>query len=128
MPTRDMVSWNVMITGYVKSGNMESARKLFDEVPQRDVVTWNAMIAGYVLAKSYEKAFEMFEEMRIAGEQPDEVTMLSLLSACTDSGSLDIGERIHRSMTEMGSRYFCVLLGNALVDMSLGKPLKCLGR
>ncbi|KAI3901531.1 hypothetical protein MKW92_004094 [Papaver armeniacum] len=117
MPTRDMVSWNVMITGYAKCGNMESARKLFDEVPQRDVVTWNAMIAGYVLAKSYEKAFEMFEEMRIAGEQPDEVTMLSLLSACTDSGSLDIGERIHRSMTEMGSRNLSVVLGNALVDM-----------
>ncbi|KAI3842951.1 hypothetical protein MKX03_013438 [Papaver bracteatum] len=50
---------------------MESARKLLDEVPHRD---------------SYEKASQMFAEMRIAGEQPDEVTMLSLLSACTDSG------------------------------------------
>ncbi|KAI3835522.1 hypothetical protein MKW92_037823 [Papaver armeniacum] len=59
----------------------------------------------------------MFEEMRIAGEQPDEVTMLSLLSACTDSSSLDTGERIHRFIMEMGSRNLSVLLGNALVDM-----------
>ncbi|KAI3838651.1 hypothetical protein MKW92_020913 [Papaver armeniacum] len=106
-----------LITGYVKCGNMESARKLSDEVPQLDVVTWNAAVAGYVLAKSYEKASEMFEEMRIAGEQPDEVTMLSLLSACTDSSGLDTGERIHRFIMEMGSRNLSVLLGNALVDM-----------
>ncbi|OVA12198.1 Pentatricopeptide repeat [Macleaya cordata] len=116
MPTRDLVSWNVMITGYAKCGDMESARKLFDEVPQRDVVTWNAMIAGYVLSESHEQAFEMFEEMQSVGERPDEVTMLSLLSACTDSGALDIGERIHCSLIDMG-RNLSVLIGNALVDM-----------
>lgn len=117
MPTRDLVSWNVMITGYAKCGDMRSARKLFDEVPQRDVVTWNAMISGYVLSESHEQAFEMFEEMRITGERPDEVTMLSLLSACTDSGALDIGQKIHCSLIEMGSRNLSTLLGNALVDM-----------
>ncbi|KAI3966484.1 hypothetical protein MKW92_024372 [Papaver armeniacum] len=110
-------SYLMKLQANVKCGNMESARKLSDEVPQLDVVTWNAAVAGYVLAKFYEKASEMFEEMRIAREQTDEVTMLSLLSACTDSGSIDIEEKIHRFILKMGSRNSSVLLGNALVDM-----------
>lgn len=117
MPVRDLVSWNVMITGYAKRGEMESARELFDEVPKRDVVTWNVMIAGYVLSGEHEQAMEMFEEMRRVGERPDEVTMLSLLSACADSGALEFGEKIHRSLSEMHSGGLTVLLGNVLIDM-----------
>lgn len=117
MPVKDLVSWNVMITGYTKQGDMESARKLFDEVPKRDVVTWNAMIAGYVRSGPIEQALQMFEEMTSLGEKPDDVTMLSLLSACTDIGDLEIGERIHSSLLEMGSGEIITILGNALIDM-----------
>ena len=129
MPVRDLVSWNVMITGYAKRGDMESARRLFDEVPKRDVVTWNAMIAGYVLGGANEKALELFEEMGRIGECPDEVTMLSLLSACADLGDLENGEKIHGKILEMSSGDISTLLGNALVDMyakcgSIGKALE----
>ncbi|KAF5457125.1 hypothetical protein F2P56_021255 [Juglans regia] len=117
MPVRDLVSWNVMITGYVKQGEMESARKLFNKVPKRDVVTWNAMIAGYVLCGLNEQALEMFEEMGSVGERPDEVTILSLLSACADLGNLDAGQKIHCNLLEICSGDLSILLGNALIDM-----------
>ncbi|KAL3813395.1 hypothetical protein ACJIZ3_014663 [Penstemon smallii] len=117
MPVKDLVSWNVMITGYVKQGEMESARELFNLVPKRDVVTWNAMISGYVLSEEHKKALEMYEEMRSVGECPDAVTMLSLLSACANLGALDVGERIHRSILEMGEGGLSVFLGNSLIDM-----------
>ncbi|XP_059640401.1 pentatricopeptide repeat-containing protein At5g15300 [Cornus florida] len=117
MPVKDLIAWNVMITCYAKRGEMQSARELFDEVPKRDVVTWNAMIAGYVLCGLHEQALEMFEEMRSVGEQPDEVTMLSLLSACADSGGLDVGEKIHCSLLEMRLGDLSIILGNALIDM-----------
>ncbi|KAM5581365.1 pentatricopeptide repeat-containing protein [Rosa sericea] len=117
MPVKDLVSWNVMITGYTKQGEMESARKLFDEVPRRDVVTWNAMIAGYVRCGCIEQALQMFEEMTSLGEKPDEVTMLSLLSACADIGELEMGERIHSSLLEMGRGEISIIHGNALIDM-----------
>ncbi|KAK2994610.1 hypothetical protein RJ640_025664 [Escallonia rubra] len=117
MPVKDLFSWNVMITGYVKQGKMESARVLFDEVPKRDVVTWNAMISGYVLAGLNEQALEMFEEMRSVGERPDEVTILSLLSACADSGALDVGEKMHCSLLEMGNGDLSIIVCNALIDM-----------
>ncbi|KAK2655521.1 hypothetical protein Ddye_008573 [Dipteronia dyeriana] len=117
MPVRDLVSWNVMITGYVKQGEMEKARELFNEVPKRDVVTWNAMIAGYVCCGLNERALEMFEEMRSVGERPDAVTMLSLLSACTDLRALEVGEKVHSAILEMSYGEMNVLLGNALIDM-----------
>nr|XP_043617379.1 pentatricopeptide repeat-containing protein At5g15300 [Erigeron canadensis] len=117
MPEKDLISWNVMITGYAKRGEMDSARVLFDEVPKRDIVTWNAMIAGYVNCKLHKEALDIFEEMTSLGEQPDEVTMLSLVTACTDSGDLDIGEKIHRSVLDLGGGELSILLGNALIDM-----------
>ncbi|XP_077227955.1 pentatricopeptide repeat-containing protein At5g15300-like [Tasmannia lanceolata] len=117
MPERDLISWNVMISVYAKRGEMESARKLFDDIPEKDVVSWNAMIAGYVLCGAHVEALEIFEEMQRAREQPDEVTLLSLLSACADSGALDIGRRIHCSLMETGLKEISIVLGNALIDM-----------
>ncbi|CAH9092515.1 unnamed protein product [Cuscuta epithymum] len=118
MPMKDLVSWNVMITGYVKQGKMDSARDLFDMAPMKNVVTWNTIISGYVHSGQQKQALEMYERMRKAGEQPDEATMLSLLSACTDSGSLDVGEKIHFSITKMiNKEELSIFLGNALIDM-----------
>ncbi|KAL6520401.1 hypothetical protein OROMI_032581 [Orobanche minor] len=129
MPVKDLVSWNVMITGYVKLGEMECARELFNLVPNRDVVTWNTMISGYIISEEHRKALEMYEEMRRAGECPDEVTMLSLLSACAHLGALHIGEEIHCSISEMGEGVLGVFLGNALIDMyaKCGNIEKALG-
>ncbi|XP_072977307.1 pentatricopeptide repeat-containing protein At5g15300 [Typha angustifolia] len=116
--SKDLVSWNVMITAYAKRGEMEKARELFDRVPERDVVSWNAMIAGYVECGSHSHALELFDQMRHFGEQPDEITMLSLLSACADSGALDVGRRLHSLLSEKCSRTgMPVVLGNALIDM-----------
>jgi pentatricopeptide repeat protein len=117
---KDLVSWNVMITAYSKRGEMAQARELFDRVPERDVVSWNAMISGYVGCGSHmnANAMELFEQMQSMGEKPDVVTMLSLLSACANSGDLDVGRRLHSSLSEKFSRAgFTVVLGNALIDM-----------
>lgn len=129
MPVRDLVSWNVMITAYAKQGEMENARMLFDEAPARDVVSWNAVIAGYVTCHLNRQALELFDEMNRNGVGSDEVTLLSLLSACADLGDLENGQKIHAKIMEMSSKgELSTLLGNALVDMyakcgSIGEAL-----
>lgn len=117
MPERDLVSWNVMMSLYAKRGRMDRARELFDQIPEKDVVSWNSMIAGYVLEGSHAQALELFEEMQVTGAQPDEVTLLSLLSACADLGALDIGQKIHASFLDRDARNLSTVLGNALIDM-----------
>ncbi|KAK7295387.1 hypothetical protein RJT34_18294 [Clitoria ternatea] len=129
MPNKDLVSWNVMITGYAKHGEMGSARELFDEAPTRDVVSWNAVIAGYVSCGLNRQALELFDEMCNVGEFPDEVTMLSLLSACADLGDLGNGEKVHAKIVEMSKGKLSTLLANAVVDMyaKCGSIKKALG-
>ncbi|PKA51324.1 Pentatricopeptide repeat-containing protein [Apostasia shenzhenica] len=119
MPARDLVAWNIMITAYCKHCMMDLARELFNRVPRRDTVTWNVMISGYVRSGAPARAMELFDEMRRSGQRPDEITMLGLISACADSGAIDVGKRIHSALTAaaLAGAPFIVLLGNALIDM-----------
>ncbi|XP_078432861.1 pentatricopeptide repeat-containing protein At5g15300-like [Wolffia australiana] len=110
-PVKDLVSWNVMLTAYAKARDMPSARQLFDEMPRRDVVSWNAVIAGYVAAGAPDKALALFDDMAAAGHSPDEVTLLSLLSACAELGDLCRGARLHAAAPPTTA------VGNALIAM-----------
>lgn len=60
---RDTVTWNIMISGLVKSGELSEARRLFDEMPDRDTVSWNTILDGYTKAGEMNLAFELFEKM-----------------------------------------------------------------
>ncbi|CAN7039628.1 unnamed protein product [Brassica oleracea var. botrytis] len=92
---RDVVSCTALITGYASRGDVRSARKMFDEITERDVVSWNAMITGYVENGGYEEALELFKEMMRMNVRPDEGTLVSVLSACAQSGSIELGREIH---------------------------------
>ncbi|CAA0402740.1 unnamed protein product [Arabidopsis thaliana] len=121
MPYKDQVAWNVMITGCLKCKEMDSARELFDRFTEKDVVTWNAMISGYVNCGYPKEALGIFKEMRDAGEHPDVVTILSLLSACAVLGDLETGKRLHIYILETASVSSSIYVGtpiwNALIDM-----------
>ncbi|EFJ20571.1 hypothetical protein SELMODRAFT_108836 [Selaginella moellendorffii] len=52
MAERNIVSWNIMISGYLISGDLDSCMNVFSTMPVRnlapDVVSWNALLAGYI--------------------------------------------------------------------------------
>ncbi|XP_077214510.1 SLOW GROWTH 1 [Tasmannia lanceolata] len=116
MHKRSIVSWTTMIAGYSKLGFMDAARKLFVEMPERDVVPWSALIAGYVQCKRAKDALALFHEMQSECMKPNEVTMISLLSACAQLGALDIGLWLHQYI-DKHSIPLNVAIGTALVDM-----------
>ncbi|CAM6004795.1 unnamed protein product [Sphagnum balticum] len=74
MPSRDVVSWTVMIFGHIrwnslidmygKCGSMEDARRVFNEMPSRNVVSWTTIIFGYVKSGQGQKALELFQQMQ----------------------------------------------------------------
>ncbi|RRT48671.1 hypothetical protein B296_00038683 [Ensete ventricosum] len=113
---RSIVSWTTMIMGYAKFGYLDVARKLFDEMPEKDVVPWNALINGYVQCKRGWEAIALFHEMQASDMKPDEITMVGVLSACSQLGALEIGIWVHRYIKKH-QLYFNVALGTALVDM-----------
>lgn len=112
----DTLSWTGVVSAHVRAKELELARQVFDEMPERDVVSWTVMVSGYAQAKRPREALELFWEMRDAGVRPDEVTLVSVTSACTSLGDLETGFEVHRYIDENGFRWM-VSLCNALIDM-----------
>eukprot|EP00268_Persea_americana_P067144 TRINITY_DN9205_c0_g1_i2.p1 TRINITY_DN9205_c0_g1~~TRINITY_DN9205_c0_g1_i2.p1 ORF type:complete len:689 (-),score=111.17 TRINITY_DN9205_c0_g1_i2:89-2155(-) len=117
METKDVFTWTSMVNGYAKHGDLKLARQLFDEMPERNVVSWNAIIAGYSQTNLPNEALDLFHEMKAAHVRPTEGTLVSVLSACAQSGCLDLGRWIHRYYVDEKRVQLTVILENALVDM-----------
>lgn len=112
----DVVLWNVMTDGYVRIGELEVARNLFDEMPQRSVVSWNVMIAGYAQSGHFKEAVEVFREMQMAEVPPNYVTLVSVLPAMSRLGALELGKWVHLYAVRNNIGVDDVL-GSALIDM-----------
>ncbi|CAM6008822.1 unnamed protein product [Sphagnum balticum] len=90
---------NNLIDMYAKCGSIEDAKRVFNKLPSRDVVSWNVMIFGHVKYGQGQKALELFRQMQEEGVQPDDITFVCLLSACSHSGLVDEGLRFYSSMS-----------------------------
>ncbi|KAK7404354.1 hypothetical protein VNO78_05185 [Psophocarpus tetragonolobus] len=116
MPHKNVVSWNTVIGRYISLGDIEGARRVFQVMPERDVVSWNSMISGYVSVKDYAGALALFFEMQNAEVRPTEVTLISVLGACAETGALEMGSKIHESLKLCGHKIEGYL-GNSLLNM-----------
>eukprot|EP01018_Ginkgo_biloba_P006645 Gb_37102 [translate_table: standard] len=87
----DVSVGTALIDMYAKCGNIEMARQWFDKMPERDVVSWSAMIAGYGIHGHGKDALKLFSQMQRTGMRPNDVTFVSVLSACSHTGLVDEG-------------------------------------
>ncbi|KAL6175140.1 hypothetical protein ACLB2K_051783 [Fragaria x ananassa] len=115
-PHKDLVTYNAMLDTFVKGGEMDRAREVFDEMPERDSVSWGTVLAGYAQTSRCKEAIELFGEMMESEIRPDDICLVSALSACAQLGDLERGRSIHdyvkRNRTGLSS-YFLT----ALVDL-----------
>ncbi|KAL0923342.1 hypothetical protein M5K25_007396 [Dendrobium thyrsiflorum] len=63
MPNRNVVSWNSILSCYIRALDITDARRVFDEMPLKDVVSWNSMVSGYAKAGDMDRATELFWAM-----------------------------------------------------------------
>ncbi|MED6191994.1 hypothetical protein PIB30_006141 [Stylosanthes scabra] len=113
---RDVVSYNAMVHGFLKIGDITRARELFDEMPERDSVSWGTMIAGYSHAKLCSEAIDLFNEMIGLGVRPDNIALVNVLSACAQTGELEQGRIVHDYITRNRIRIDSYL-ATGLVDL-----------
>ncbi|KAK4411161.1 Pentatricopeptide repeat-containing protein, chloroplastic [Sesamum angolense] len=85
---------------YAKCGAVHTARKLFDVMDERHVTTWNAMIDGYGTHGFGKEAVELFDEMCKGNINPNDVTFLCIISACSHSGLVREGRHYFTIMKE----------------------------
>ncbi|CAN8311259.1 unnamed protein product [Cochlearia groenlandica] len=116
MPERNSGSWSTLIKGYVDSGKLNRARKLFEVMPEKNVVSWTTLINGFSQNEDYETAISTYFEMLEKGMNPNEYTFAAVLSACSKSGALGSGIRIHGYILDNGIR-LDKAIGTALIDM-----------
>ncbi|XP_059644449.1 pentatricopeptide repeat-containing protein At2g22410, mitochondrial-like [Cornus florida] len=116
MLDKNVVSWTSMVSAYAKHGLIDFAQKFFEQMPVKNVVSWNSMISCYVQEGRCREALDLFGEMCNSRVVPDETTLVSVLSSCSQLGDLVMGKRTHN--------YICsnnitpsITLSNALVDM-----------
>ncbi|XXG69498.1 hypothetical protein AAC387_Pa06g2346 [Persea americana] len=105
-----------MITMYSRCGELVIARKVFDGISDRDQVSWNSMISGYTKMGFAQQAVKLFRDMREAGFEPDEMTLVSVLGACSDLADLEMGRWVEGFMEGNGV-WLNSFLGSSLIGM-----------
>jgi pentatricopeptide repeat protein len=115
----DVISWNTLVSGFARSGDIGAALDLFDEMRLRGVKprvsSWNCIISGCVQNARYHEALGVFLEM-CDTEMPDEVTVASILPACTGLTLLGLGKQLHSYVIRSGIQ-LNVYIGSSLIGM-----------
>uniref|UniRef100_M8AQR4 PROP1-like PPR domain-containing protein n=1 Tax=Aegilops tauschii TaxID=37682 RepID=M8AQR4_AEGTA len=106
----------VMLDMYVKCGEVEDARRLFDELGFVDLVLWTTMIVGYTQNGSPLDALLLFADKKFVRIVPNSVTIATVLSASAQLRNLSLGRLIHGMSVKLGVVEKDVVM-NALVDM-----------
>ncbi|KAG5516415.1 hypothetical protein RHGRI_037206 [Rhododendron griersonianum] len=112
----DITGQNSLVTMYVKCNRLVQSHIVFDTMEERDVVSWNAIVAGYAQNGNLYQSLSLFNEMRRTLQQPNSLTVVSLLQACALIGALHQGKWVHNFVLRsfLGS---CNMIDSALVDM-----------
>ncbi|PON38172.1 Tetratricopeptide-like helical domain containing protein [Parasponia andersonii] len=82
---------NAIVTMYARCGNVDSALLEFKSMPSQDIISWNSIICGFAHHGNVKNALEMFQKMRSRDVEPNHITFVGVLSACSHAGMVDLG-------------------------------------
>ncbi|XP_058090881.1 pentatricopeptide repeat-containing protein At5g04780, mitochondrial-like [Magnolia sinica] len=94
-----------LVDMYAKCRSIKEAYFVFSGAEEKNVVLWNAMVAGFSKHAHSTEAMILFEKMQQAGMCPNEVTYISLLSACS-----------HVGLVKDGRHYFDQMIGDNNIE------------
>lgn len=128
---------SALIDMYCKCGSIKEAGCIFNDISNPDVVSWTAMIWGHAQHGSCAYALQLFRKMEQINIEPNAVTILCVLFACSHSGMVDEGLHYFVSMEETYGivpemeHYACIvdLLGRVgrlddAIEFIKGMPVK----
>ncbi|XVF46670.1 hypothetical protein PTKIN_Ptkin03bG0046500 [Pterospermum kingtungense] len=109
-----IISTNMSINQFIKRGQLDKARYLFDEMPSRTVVSWNTMISGYSKWWKFSESIDLLSTMHRSDIKFNESTFSTALSLCGRLKSLIDGKQIHCLVIKSGCESF-ELVGSSLL-------------
>lgn len=106
-----------LVTLYSSYGRMVLATRVFAEMPNKNVVSYNALFTGLLINGLPLVVLDVFKEMRECfSENPNSVTIVSVVSACATAKYLRYGRQVHGIVVKLEMEYDS-MVGTALVDM-----------
>ncbi|KAK7252522.1 hypothetical protein RIF29_36521 [Crotalaria pallida] len=113
----DVFVQNSLISMYGKCGGIKHACAVFEQMDEKSVASWSAIIGAHASVQMWHECLMLFGEMSGgACYRAEESTLVSVLTACTHLGSLDIGRCVHgillRNISELN-----VIVKTSLIDM-----------
>ncbi|KAL3632429.1 hypothetical protein CASFOL_025413 [Castilleja foliolosa] len=94
----DIMVANGSIDMFVKCGSLEKGRKIFDCMGNPDVISWSSLIVGYAQFGYGHEALRLFNKMKNHNVNPNQVTFVGVLTACSHVGLVDEGMRLFECM------------------------------
>ncbi|KAK9271679.1 hypothetical protein L1049_002042 [Liquidambar formosana] len=106
-----------LIDMFAKGGcDLDSAYKVFEQMPERNVVTWTLMITRFTQLGYPRDAIDLLLDMVLSEHVPDRFTLSGVISACAELELLSLGQQLHSRVIRSGlASDVCV--GCSLVDM-----------
>ncbi|XP_004147828.2 pentatricopeptide repeat-containing protein At1g14470, partial [Cucumis sativus] len=108
--------FNSLIFMYSKCGSVADAHRIFQTMGTRDVVSFNTLISGFAANGHGKEAIKLVLTMEEEGIEPDHVTYIGVLTACSHAGLLNEGKNVFKSIqAPTVDHYACMvdLLGRA---------------
>ncbi|CAA7396867.1 unnamed protein product [Spirodela intermedia] len=96
----DVSAANSVLDMYFKCGLAEEASQFFEEMPSKNVISWTVAIDGHGKHGHGKESIRLFEQMEGERVEPDGVTYLALLSACSHAGLVDECKRYYSRLKE----------------------------
>ncbi|CAN0923558.1 Putative pentatricopeptide repeat-containing protein At1g69350, mitochondrial [Linum grandiflorum] len=101
---------------YAECNQLAYSERVLHKIGRRNLISWNVLISAYVQRRLLNEAFGLVLQMQRELElMPDSFTLSSALSACADSGELQLGCQVHGSCIKR--RISDEFIQNALIDM-----------
>ncbi|KAF8400132.1 hypothetical protein HHK36_013428 [Tetracentron sinense] len=96
------------------------ARLIFERLEERDVVVWSSMIGRYSQNGDGDgdgtDKMKLFHRMRVEGIEPNSVTLLAIIAACTTLSSVNHGRGVHGYILKSGLNSD-IFISNSLINM-----------
>ncbi|KAK3025219.1 hypothetical protein RJ639_044567 [Escallonia herrerae] len=95
---------------YAKCGDLGTCLEMFNRTPsiELNASSWNALISGYGMHGLGREALEIFTRMKEEGVEPNHITFISVLSACSHAGLIDEEAKHYACMVDMLGRAGCL--------------------